>query len=220
MWSSQPSGAPTGLPIQPTDGDLLVDGPAQAAEAGCRYALGHIIDRSLALVEYLRKKGPKAVHNMDTLLLRESMDVIGETPLFQSSCLLDWRATMACHKGTAWKAEDCRRRLAERVCRRRLTNRNKIPMARLLKASWLSPVCKKSTHTGSTMHSVTGMAGGMPRGCLGCRRLWLPGKQGCMEAIVHGHRHESCRKQCCAGVKRRHRKLDNGFSMHSVHTMQ
>ena len=44
----------------------------------CRFALGHIIDRSLALVEYLREKGPKTVHNMDTLLLRESMDVIGE----------------------------------------------------------------------------------------------------------------------------------------------
>ena len=33
-------------------------------------------------MEYLRKKGPKAVHNMDTLLLRESMDVIGEAPGF------------------------------------------------------------------------------------------------------------------------------------------
>ena len=46
--------------------------------AWCRCALGHIIDRSHALVEYLREKGPKTVHNMDTLLLRESMDVIGE----------------------------------------------------------------------------------------------------------------------------------------------
>lgn len=41
-------------------------------------ALAHIIDRSLVLVEYLREKGPKTVHNMDTLLLRESMDVIGK----------------------------------------------------------------------------------------------------------------------------------------------
>ena len=56
---------------------LVGDGNAHIAEADCRYALGHIIDRSLALVDYLRKKGPKAVHNMDTLLLRESMDVIG-----------------------------------------------------------------------------------------------------------------------------------------------
>ena len=46
--------------------------------SACRFALGHIIDKSLALVEYLREKGPKTVHNMDTLLLRESMDVIGE----------------------------------------------------------------------------------------------------------------------------------------------
>ena len=44
-------------------------------------------------MEYLRKKGPKAVHNMDTLLLRESMDVIGEFPLFASSCLLERLAT-------------------------------------------------------------------------------------------------------------------------------
>jgi len=42
-------------------------------------ALAHIIDRSLVLVGYLREKGPKTVHNMDTLLLRESMDVIGKT---------------------------------------------------------------------------------------------------------------------------------------------
>ena len=46
------------------------------ARAG-RVALGHIVDRSLALVEYLRESGPSQVHNMDALLLRESMDVIG-----------------------------------------------------------------------------------------------------------------------------------------------
>ena len=28
-------------------------------------------------MEFLRERGPKTVHNMDTLLLRESMDVIG-----------------------------------------------------------------------------------------------------------------------------------------------
>ena len=56
-----------------SSGDMVV-APAPV----CRFALGHIIDRSLALVEYLREKGPKTVHNMDTLLLRESMDVIGE----------------------------------------------------------------------------------------------------------------------------------------------
>ena len=46
-----------------------------------RVALGHIVDRSLALVEHLREGGPGAVHNMDALLLRESMDVIGARPL-------------------------------------------------------------------------------------------------------------------------------------------
>ena len=95
---------------------------AQAAEAGCRFALGHIIDRSLALVEYLRKKGPKAVHNMDTLLLRESMDVIGASPPFRSSCLLEQLATRVCHKGMAGMAEDCRRYLARNSCRRHLAS--------------------------------------------------------------------------------------------------
>ena len=76
---------------------LAADRCAQAAEAGCRFALGHIIDRSLALVEYLRKKGPKAVHNMDTLLLRESMDVIGEV-----FCLPEQLpAQAACHRGVS-----------------------------------------------------------------------------------------------------------------------
>lgn len=32
----------------------------------------------MSLVEYLKAQGPAAVHNMDNLLLRESMDVIGE----------------------------------------------------------------------------------------------------------------------------------------------
>ena len=48
----------------------------------CRVALGHIVDRSLALAEYLREGGPEAVHNMDNLLLRESMDVIGALRTF------------------------------------------------------------------------------------------------------------------------------------------
>ena len=65
-------------------------------------------------MEYLRKKGPKAVHNMDTLLLRESMDVIGESSLFQSSCLLEPFATRVCHKGMARMAEDCRLYLAKK----------------------------------------------------------------------------------------------------------
>ena len=43
----------------------------------CREAFDHVVDRSLALVAFLRAQGPAAVHNMDNLLLRESMDVIG-----------------------------------------------------------------------------------------------------------------------------------------------
>jgi hypothetical protein len=31
----------------------------------------------MALVDYLKEGGPKKVHNVDNLLLRESMDVIG-----------------------------------------------------------------------------------------------------------------------------------------------
>jgi hypothetical protein len=37
----------------------------------------HVLNRSQALVEHLREGGPGKVHNMDNLLLRESMDVIG-----------------------------------------------------------------------------------------------------------------------------------------------
>lgn len=44
----------------------------------CRGAFEHVVDRSMSLVEYLKAQGPAAVHNMDNLLLRESMDVIGE----------------------------------------------------------------------------------------------------------------------------------------------
>ncbi len=36
-----------------------------------------MLDCSLALVEHLREGGAEKVHNMDNLLLRESMDVIG-----------------------------------------------------------------------------------------------------------------------------------------------
>ena len=36
-----------------------------------------MVDRSLALVAFLKAQGPAAVHNMDNLLLMESMDVIG-----------------------------------------------------------------------------------------------------------------------------------------------
>ena len=36
-----------------------------------------MLEASRILVEYLRESGPKKVHNVDNLLLRESMDVIG-----------------------------------------------------------------------------------------------------------------------------------------------
>lgn len=45
--------------------------------AHCRDAFDHVVDRSLALVGFLKAQGPTVVHNMDNLLLRESMDVIG-----------------------------------------------------------------------------------------------------------------------------------------------
>ena len=34
----------------------------------------------MALVQYLKEGGPERVHNIDNLLLRESMDVIGQLP--------------------------------------------------------------------------------------------------------------------------------------------
>jgi hypothetical protein len=36
-----------------------------------------VVDRTLALGEYLKQQGPETPQNMDNLLLRESMDVIG-----------------------------------------------------------------------------------------------------------------------------------------------
>lgn len=42
-----------------------------------REAFGHVVDRSMALVNFLAQGGPQAVHNIDNLMLRESMDVIG-----------------------------------------------------------------------------------------------------------------------------------------------
>ncbi len=42
-----------------------------------RDAFGHVLECSMALVQYLREGGPERVHNIDNLLLRESMDVIG-----------------------------------------------------------------------------------------------------------------------------------------------
>ena len=43
----------------------------------CRDALDQVVERTLALVHFLKAQGATATHNMDNLLLRESMDVIG-----------------------------------------------------------------------------------------------------------------------------------------------
>ena len=51
-----------------------------------REAFGHVMDRSMALVHYLAQSGPQAVHNIDNLMLRESMDVIG-VPAHACTCL-------------------------------------------------------------------------------------------------------------------------------------
>ena len=42
-----------------------------------REAFKHVVDCSLLLVQYLCEAGPDKVHNMDSLLLHESMDIIG-----------------------------------------------------------------------------------------------------------------------------------------------
>ena len=43
----------------------------------CRLALAHIVERTLALADYLSEGGAVKSFNVDNLLLRESMDVIG-----------------------------------------------------------------------------------------------------------------------------------------------
>ncbi|EIE19060.1 cytochrome P450 [Coccomyxa subellipsoidea C-169] len=51
---------------------------APAFSAGnMRFALAHVIEASMSLVKYLKESGYQKVHNVDNLLLRESMDVIG-----------------------------------------------------------------------------------------------------------------------------------------------
>ncbi len=56
-----------------------------------RFALEQIIDRSMALVDFLRDSGPLKVHNVDNLLLRESMDVIGAwCPTHEPSGMFPW----------------------------------------------------------------------------------------------------------------------------------
>ena len=47
-----------------------------------RDAFEHVGDRTLALVQYLDSQGQDSIHNVDNLLLRESMDVIGKNNIF------------------------------------------------------------------------------------------------------------------------------------------
>ena len=58
----------------------------RGVSAPCRDAFDHVVDRSLALVAFLKAQGPAAVHNMDNLLLRESMDVIGVPSCLHNTC--------------------------------------------------------------------------------------------------------------------------------------
>jgi len=55
--------------------------PQKQSEVGvcllARFALAHVVEMSKQLVAYLSDCGPHKVHNVDNLLLRESMDVIG-----------------------------------------------------------------------------------------------------------------------------------------------
>ncbi len=51
------------------------------------------MERTLALGDYLSEGGSKRTHNVDNLLLRESMDVIGESA-HSSSRIAVWRLTL------------------------------------------------------------------------------------------------------------------------------
>ena len=54
----------------------------------------------MALVDYLKEGGPKKVHNIDNLLLRESMDVIGEPTAKLKLALLcsNWNLSCICQR--------------------------------------------------------------------------------------------------------------------------
>ena len=53
----------------------------------CRSAFAHVAGTCNALIEYIAAQGPSAVLDVDDLLLREAMDVIGGTALLnQLSC--------------------------------------------------------------------------------------------------------------------------------------
>ena len=45
---------------------------------GCRVAFGHVVGRCRELMRYIEEQGPSVVLDVDDLLLREAMDVIGQ----------------------------------------------------------------------------------------------------------------------------------------------
>ena len=82
--------------------------------APCREAFDHVVDRSLALVAFLKAQDPAAVHNMDNLLLMESMDVIGMSPAGRSITFTYFCRASPVPDGTpswhaAWHAHRARR---------------------------------------------------------------------------------------------------------------
>ena len=54
-------------------------GMSEACACTCRLAFGHVLGRCKELIEYIAEQGPSAVLDVDDLLLREAMDVIGKT---------------------------------------------------------------------------------------------------------------------------------------------
>jgi hypothetical protein len=52
-----------------------------------RLAFAHVADRCNVLMQYITQQGPESVLDVDELLLRESMDVMGG---YTQSPLLSW----------------------------------------------------------------------------------------------------------------------------------
>ena len=83
---------------------------APASMCACREAFGHVVDRSMALVNHLGQGGPLAVHNIDNLMLRESMDVIG-APALACTCGCDCGVALipkVCDGGRISAVASCR----------------------------------------------------------------------------------------------------------------
>ncbi len=51
----------------------------QVSAVNCRYALRCVVECCNSLAKYLEDQGPNKAMDVDELLLRESMDVIGES---------------------------------------------------------------------------------------------------------------------------------------------